>query len=383
MLQADSQSPKAASKVLIYLFGSLGDTLVAIPALRLARRHFPAAEFILLQNIPAGGNIVRASEVIPGDLIDGYIEYESPPATANKTVKLNLFINLWKKLRGFNFDAAIYLIISERTARSVKRDRFFFRTVGIRRFYGFHSFTPAKLYPTDIAGRPLATEHEAERKIRRLEMDGLQSAPPDRQPPFMAFSAAETAKIGDWLAQNRRRKDARLISIAPGCKTVANQWSMENFARLGHLLLAEENTELLLIGGKAEKAKADELLADWGAGISATGEFSVRESAALLARCDFHIGLDTGTTHLAAAVGTPCFAIYGGRDNPGQWSPLGENHLIVKHQVECAGCRLHVCPVPGNPCVGEISVEAVWENLREFMAERDENVRLPSRTANV
>ncbi|MCY7377320.1 MAG: hypothetical protein LH472_15280 [Pyrinomonadaceae bacterium] len=70
MRQKISTASKTKQKVLVYLFGSLGDTLMAIPALRAVRRHFRDAELILLQNIPAGGTIVRASQVIPEDLID-------------------------------------------------------------------------------------------------------------------------------------------------------------------------------------------------------------------------------------------------------------------------------------------------------------------------
>jgi len=68
----------------------------------------------------------------------------------------------------------------------------------------------------------------------------------------------------------------------------------------------------------------------------------VRESGALLSLCDFHVGLDTGTTHLAAVVGTPCFALFHERDNPGQWFPSGSGHTIIHHPVECASAVVFV-----------------------------------------
>lgn len=350
------------AKILVYLFGSLGDTIIAIPALRAVRRHFRDAELILLQNVQSD-NIVRASQVIPANLIDGYLSYASE---AGKFNKINGFYRLWRELRRHGFQAVVYLVISERPARSVSRDRLFFRSCGIRRLIGFHPFSKEELYPLDAEQRPAMTENEAIRKLNRLEIDGIKSLPEDLRPPFLTFSTVELESIKKWLVDRRKKTDSRLIAIAPGCKTEANIWSLENFIQIGHRLLAE-NCELLIVGGKAEYDLGEKMISAWGAGINAAGEFSVRESSVILSLCDFYIGLDTGTTHLAAAVGTPCFALYGERNNPGHWFPLGSGHLIVFHPVACAGCRFFICPLPTHPCMTGISVESVWQNLQKFM----------------
>lgn len=355
-------------KVLLYLFGSLGDTLVAVPALRAVRRHFRNDELILLQNVPPGGHIVRASQVIPDGIIDGYLEYTNLPGKFNKIFD---FYRLWRKLRNAKFRAAVYLIISERPAKSVSRDRFFFRACGINELYGFHAFSEQELYPVDENGNPAMTISEAERKIVRLEKDGINPTDVDFRRPYLSFSEPEVSNVKNWLDENRQNPLKRLISIAPGCKTVANAWTDENFIEIGQRILNEGNFEIVVIGGNAEKEIAGKLISAWGSGINAAGKFSVIESGILLARCDFHFGLDTGTTHLAASVGTPCFALYHCRDNPGHWFPVGTGHQIIFHKVPCAGCRKQICPVPGHPCMKGISVESVWENLKSFMQKSD------------
>ena len=380
MHEAKSFSPTTEKKVLVYLFGSLGDTLVAIPALRAVRRHFSNSEMVLLQNIPPGGNIVRASQVIPENLIDNYLEYANLPGKLNKVLD---FYRLRSRLRRIRFQAAVYLVISERPAHSVTRDRLFFRACGISKLYGFHAFPENTLYPIDEKGSPALTESESERKLARLKIDGINSLPDDLQPPFLHFSSAEIEKAKNWLAVRRAKPNARLISIAPGCKTPANVWSVENFSEIGRRMLSEGNCELLVVGGKAEQETAQKLIAAWGAGINSAGETSVRESGAMLSLCDFHIGLDTGTTHLAAAVGTPCFALYGERNNPGQWFPTGAGHRILAHSVECAGCRFQVCPVSEHPCMQGISVEAVWNNLRDFMRKPEAERSHPTQVFDV
>lgn len=98
----------------------------------------------------------------------------------------------------------------------------------------------------------------------------------------------------------------------------------------------------------------------------------------MLSQCAFIIGLDTGTTHLAAALGTPCVALYGERENPGRWEPLGEGHIVLRKKMPCAGCRLieTPCPMAGHPCMMEIDVEAVWQAVLQMeirLAERQQD----------
>ena len=355
-------------KILIYLFGSLGDTIVAIPALRAVRRHFQNDELILMQNSSAD-EIVKVSQVIPEGLIDGYFNYENPEGKLNKILNT---LRLRSELRRQNFHAAVYLILSERPAKSVARDRLFFRLCGINKLLGFHSFSEKELYPVDKDGRPTMTEHEAIRKLNRLKKDGIEILSEDSRLPLMEFSENTRAKVERWLADQRKNKSAKLVAIAPGCKTTANTWSVENFTEIGRRLLAE-NYELMVVGGKGDYELGNKMISAWGTGINAAGKFSVSESGALLSLCDFYIGLDTGSTHLAAAVETRCFTLYGERNNDGQWFPFGGGHYILSHRVECAGCRHLTCPLPENICMTGMTVDAVWEKLKDFLRDETQN----------
>ena len=73
---------------------------------------------------------------------------------------------------------------------------------------------------------------------------------------------------------------------------------------------------------------------------------------------------------MAAAAGTRCFALYGEKNNPGTWYPMGDGHMVLYHRVACAGCRAIVrCPTPGHPCMTGISFESAWYHLSEFIKE--------------
>jgi heptosyltransferase-3 len=102
------------------------------------------------------------------------------------------------------------------------------------------------------------------------------------------------------------------------------------------------------------------MISAWGGGLCAAGDLSVRESAALLQDAAFYLGNDTGAMHLAAAVGTPCIAIFSSLDWPGRWSPYGKGHQVFRVDVPCAGCLLEVCS-QHHECLTGTSVNDVHQ----------------------
>lgn len=347
-------------KILVFLFGSLGDSIVAIPALRAVRRHFPQAETVMLQNFESG-KLVTAAEVMPSSLVDRHLSYRSFAAGAGRLVN---FFDLMRRIRNERFDAVVYAVMSERPPRAIARDRYFFRACGIGKMYGFHAIPPNELYPVDPDGHPGVSDHEAVFRLKRLSLDGICWSPEtDLSTPLFEFSAPELEKADTWLGSARRYPQRPLYSIAPGCKSQSNLWPFENFVAIGKRLLKNYDCELMISGGPAERDLGEELIKALGTGINAAGAFSVKESAALLSRSEFHIGLDTGTTHLAAAAGTKCFVIFGERSNPGAWYPLGLGHTIVYHRVQCANCKTQSCPIPDHPCMQGITVDSVWSKI--------------------
>jgi ADP-heptose:LPS heptosyltransferase len=169
------------------------------------------------------------------------------------------------------------------------------------------------------------------------------------------------------LAPLRRHPDRPLVAICPGSKMQANRWPVERFTQLSHRLQATNRFELLLIGGAGDIDLGRQVARGVPEAIDCCGQFHILESAAALSCCAFMIGLDTGTTHLAAAVDTPCIAIYGGRNLPGLWYPLGTQHIVLRHPVPCVGCSYMRCPLPDHPCITSISVDMVWSAVETMI----------------
>jgi len=67
------------------------------------------------------------------------------------------------------------------------------------------------------------------------------------------------------------------------------------------------------------------------ASVHVIAGLNLRRLAAIFSQLNLLICNDTGTTHLAAAVGTPLVAIFGPTDAR-QWKPLGKNCVAVQGQ---------------------------------------------------
>jgi ADP-heptose:LPS heptosyltransferase len=84
--------------------------------------------------------------------------------------------------------------------------------------------------------------------------------------------------------------------------------------------------------------------------------------------------------HLAAAVGTPCVAIFAARSLPGQWFPLGEGHEVLYRRVECMGCGLDECIAERKRCIRGITVDEVAAAVTRQIERRKERSASEHRT---
>lgn len=350
----------ANKRILIYRIGSLGDTVIALPSFRAVRQNFPDAFLALLNNAHQEKKRVMAQSVLPSDgLFDAWLTY---PTGENVSVKDQL--KLLFEIRKLKFDTLIYLAPRLRTMRQVKRDLLFFRLAGIREFIG-HKGLPSPL-PEKEEGKPLPIiEHEAEHLLHRLSLSGIDVSSASMD---MMLTQDEISYAEKWLEQNCEDsfRDKKLVGIAPGSKWESKIWSEENYALLGERLIKELKLFPIIFGGAEDRACGERLISKWNQGANAAGELNIRQSAAALSFCGFLVGNDTGTMHLASAVGTKCVIAFAAQDYPGRWYPYGIGHTVLREAVPCEGCMLRVCD-KDNLCLTSISTERVFEACKESL----------------
>ncbi|HEX8964502.1 MAG TPA: glycosyltransferase family 9 protein [Rhodocyclaceae bacterium] len=183
-----------------------------------------------------------------------------------------------------------------------------------------------------------------------------------------AASAAETSWARGWLRQACGRD-----GVLPVCMQTASfptkayrDWPEASFRELGERLLARDpRIVLVLLGDRGDRERAARIAAALGPrALCAAGDFTLRQSAAMLSLAGLYVGVDTGITHVAGALGLPMVALYHCA-HPGRYlAPL--EHPAPLEVIEQ--------PLPPGGCstaagMDAISVDRVWDAAQRVLAQ--------------
>jgi ADP-heptose:LPS heptosyltransferase len=118
------------NRLLVFVQGTIGDTVVSIPALKAIRRaHETGTEITLLFENHSNLPYTPKSILLPTGLVDDYVSYDF---RRNRVEQLIAAARLLKQLRSRNYDRVYYLIGGRRTLWQIKRDKFFFKLCRIK-----------------------------------------------------------------------------------------------------------------------------------------------------------------------------------------------------------------------------------------------------------
>lgn len=345
-------------RVLIYRLGSLGDTVVALPCFHQIARAYPNAERRLLTNIPVHSKAPAAFEVLDGSgLVHDYMLYPI------STRALSELVAVQRQIRAFRPQVLVYLT-PRREATEVLRDSAFFRLCGVPRIIGLPYARDARTNRLDEATG--AYEPEAARLARLMRVVGKI----DLNDPGnwdLKLTLDEHRRAAEVLAPLQGRP---LIACGVGTKVQAKDWGGENWrAVLDSLAQDFPKHALALVGAPEETAVSKFAALAWQSrAVNLCGQLSPRESAAVLERAKIFLGHDSGPMHLAAAVGTPCVAVFSARNRPRVWFPWGDHHEIVYHRTDCWGCDLEICIEQQKKCLASITPYEVLAAVRRALA---------------
>ncbi|HWT53210.1 MAG TPA: glycosyltransferase family 9 protein [Rhodocyclaceae bacterium] len=183
----------------------------------------------------------------------------------------------------------------------------------------------------------------------------------DIKPAGMALSYQVTPEEATWAEDFLRQSASGAhpligLQVASFPTKAYRDWPIQNFSELCTRILKQyPGAHFLIFGGSLEKDKTQALAKNLGAAATlCAGKLSLRQTAALMARLDLYIGVDTGPTHLMGALHRPMVALYHG-DLPSWISkPLEHPALqVVDHPLAGQSCS------PEEP-MAAISVDQVW-----------------------
>ncbi len=347
-------------RVLIYRMGSLGDTVVALPALHLVARAFPGAERRMLTNFPVNAKAPPVAAILEHTgLVDAYFRY------AVGTRSVGELARLWWELRRWRADVLVFLG-PNRGVKAARRDAWFFRLCGVRRLVGVPVTDAMQTNLVEADGQ---LEFEAGRLARNI----------------VELGEARLEDAGSWdlrLTEEERARGTEVllpckgkpvIAVSVGTKVQSKDWGRENWRALLQRMGGAYPGYGLVLNGAPGESQASEFAADgWrevsgGPVVNLCGTLTPRESAAAFAHARVFVGHDSGPMHLAAAVGVPCVAVFAARNIPRVWFPYGSQHRVVYHRVDCAGCGLETCIVEKKKCLTSIGVEEVFAEVKAVL----------------
>ncbi len=324
------RTTKNRDVVLIFQIGSLGDTVISIPCYReIARRH-PKATRCLLTNYPRCAKMVAAEALLSQTgLIAGCVEYPMPLRKAGEMVAL------YRKIVDLGAKTLYYLAPELNLTRMIRHFAFF-RICGITNIHGV-PWSRDLRYPREI-GKQGIWESEASRLLRCLGAH-VEPGPPLSADRDLNLSKQEKSAALSALRENIG--DAPTIAVSVGGKVPVNDWGNRNWSELlANLSRQHPGLGAVFVGSADERARNDLLAMAWeGPTFNSCGLFTPRETAALIERASLFIGHDTGTLHLAAAVGTRIIGIFSARNVPGKWYSDRAEDTFFYNRVECFGCQ--------------------------------------------
>ena len=336
------------SRVLLVRLRSLGDAVLMTPALTVLKRH-PGTRVAVLLEAPFHEILANNPDV------DRII---SVPPSRSKLVSRSLAI---RAARRFSPDVAVDLhggttsaLITAFSGASV---RLGYASSRSRRFYN-RSVPDSR----QIWGRE--SIHTVEHQLSPFRHLGFRVDPiPPLQVPVAPSSLDQIRSL-----LSRRAIQEGFILIHPGAAFDTKQWEPAKFAEISKLL-AGEGHPIVFTAGPGEEPLLKDLRQAAPASVHFMGPFPLDQFIALASLCRLYLGNDTGTTHIAAALGKPLAVIFGSSDSP-VWSPWGTPHRLIRSDLPCIPCPGYYCLHYQEPmCIRSISVPRVLEAVRSLLRE--------------
>ena len=177
---------------------------------------------------------------------------------------------------------------------------------------------------------PQSGTHAALERLRLVEAVGV--APGDRRLAWHVSPAERENALARWPVTARPLVALQMCSYP----TKAHRdWPVERFVELADAL---PQARFMVLGDEVARQAAGPFMGRHGKRtLLAAGRTTLREAAVLISLADLYIGVDTGPTHIAGALGVPMVALYH-RDYPGRnLVPLDHPRLRM---IECTGAGM-------------------------------------------
>jgi ADP-heptose:LPS heptosyltransferase len=324
-------------KIIISRTDSIGDVCLTLPICKALKNHFPAVQIVFL------GKTYTKAVIDACPYVDEFLNF-SDLENKDDSIVVAAF-------REINADAIVHVFPNKKVAKWAKEAAIPVRIGTSHRI--FHWLTCN--YRPNFT-RKNSNLHEAQLNFELLQPFGI---------PVPSFDALKTWKIlhptatlpeaVEKLFSNRKK-------VILHCKSQGSavEWGIENFMQLARELV-KQDVQVFFTGTASEGQLFRSQLPQHPLIVDVSGQLSLDELIAFIARCDVLVAASTGPLHLAGLLGIKAIGLFAPRRpiHPGRWQALGENAVAIVKDQQCTLCAQgKVCE-----CISEIGVGVVLNEV--------------------
>jgi heptosyltransferase II len=349
-------------RILVVCTRYIGDTLLAVPFLRNLRRAYPDAVI----DICAEGGARAVLSACPH--VDELLAWTRPPRQRRRGIAgaISALAAEAAWLRSRRYTRA-YLLKPSLSAGALAT------LAGIPVRIGF-SGESSPLLTRRVRRR--RGRHQVETYLDLLRAEGHVIDDARNEHWITPQSARRVRALVDRIPAGRPK-----VLLAPCSTDVKKHWHPDRWRRLVDWLVTDRGCEIILCGGPADMITHEELLEGVGPAVAAhmhdlSEAVPLADAAALAARIDLCVGVDTGLVHLAASVGMPVVVLYGPTD-PSRWVPwrtpsaalraTGARPSLAARLLAAAGGTTAAGVAAGHSCIDDIPYDAVAASVEALL----------------
>jgi heptosyltransferase-1 len=333
-------------KLLLIKTSSMGDVIHVLPALSDALQHIPNLKVDWLieegfSDIPSWHPAVN--KVIP-------VALRRWRKSIWQNLKNGEIKRFFKALRQEKYDVIIDaqgLLKSAVMTRFARGKRFGFGKGSSKEpvFWAYHC-------PVSVC-----QNQHAVKRLRQLFARSLDYPEPNSVPDY---------GIAPYFSQSQTKENLMFVH---GTTWPTKHWPEPYWIELAKMVCEAGLKVIIPSGNQIEKERA-ERIAKISMQIEVLAKMNLTELAKVMAQTKAVVAVDTGLSHLAAALNIPTLTLYGPTD-PKKIGTMGQNQIQLTSHFPC--CRQRNCSSPdcnkaiSPPCFAEITPAKVWDRLQTLL----------------
>jgi len=353
--------------LIINPFG-IGDVLFSTPLINNLKEALPQSYIGYICNI-------RAKDVL----------YDNPQINEIFVFEKDEYRNLWQKaklkciqkfisflmqIKKEKFDLAIDLSLGHQYS-------FFLWLIGVRKRIGYNYRSRGRFltHKINIAGyedKPIADYY--------LDLLKFLDIQPRRSNLRMNVPKGDRDWADKFFKESGLRKEGLVIGLIPaggaswGKDFSYRHWPWQNYANVADRLANELDAKIIIFGSSSEQGICRRVQDAMKAKpINAYGKTTLKQFAALLAKCSLVVCNDGGPLHVAVSQDVTTVSIFGPVDEKVYgFYPPGGKHIVVTKDIDCRPCykkfKLPLCQHQ-RQCIRDISAEEVFEVIKDKLIQ--------------